>query len=132
MLQMHADTTNISALLLPGIKVKGSSVSYRCKSQSSVLSSMFFVSVSFSIKNKYIYLIMGSPLIKKQSSVILLEVPECWMVRNSRLSTFFYHCSFLYANHPARPSIYCCRYSDRASNGASLRPQPAILRQHGT
>lgn len=35
------------------------------------------------------------------------------MVRNSRLSTFFYHRSFLYANQPARPSIYCCGYSDR-------------------
>lgn len=51
--------------------------------------SLFLFSLSFSIKNKYNYLIMESPLIKKQSSVILLEVPECWMVRNSRLSTFF-------------------------------------------
>lgn len=39
------------------------------------------------------------------------------MVRNSRLSTFFYQCSFLYANQPSRPPIYLLLlgYSDRAS-----------------
>lgn len=128
LLQMHADTTNISALLqlkgwsfevglyevlihrqgidirhAPGLESgghmskaiycggrgwggnthiskqpdcpfnqKGSFLFYRCNSRCCRPCSLFLFSLLFSIKNKYNYLIMGSPLIK--GSLLSL----CW------------------------------------------------------
>ena len=46
----------------------------------------FFVSVCFSIKKKIHLSYNGIPSDKTQSSVIVLGVRGCWMVRNSRLS----------------------------------------------
>lgn len=77
-LQIHADTPNtpLNNPLAPWHhRERGSSLSYRCEflvRGPAPPPPRFFVSVSFSIKNKYIYLIIGSSSDKKQSSVILL------------------------------------------------------------
>ena len=73
-LQMHADTTNISALLPLNtwserlLAVLQVSWFFGASAQCS----LFLSSHSFSIKNKYIYLIMGSPLIKSS------PLSFCW------------------------------------------------------
>lgn len=101
-------------------------------------SSFSIVSTSFSIRNKYIHLIIGSSFEKK---AVLCHsvggVPECWMVRKSRLSTSFYHWSFLYANQPTRPPAHLFTvagvFRQGLGNRASRRTRaPAIPCQRGT
>lgn len=141
-LQIHADTPNISAPPTPPCSSASSRVGFLALLQVRVPGRRpwrfpppprFFVSVSFSIKNKYIYLIIGSSSDKKQSSVILLGGAR--VLDGEKLQVKYFLLSpLLFICKSACPPIYLLLrvFRQGPQTVPAVDRMPAIPRQRGT